>query len=276
MQQPYEFTADDADVILRTPESKLFRVHKNILSIASPVFRDMLAVPQPLPGLTEGAEHDLPIVDIYDSAQDLEVLLRMIYPVAFAPITDLDTLSAAFVILDKYHTEGLQERLKPLLISSTFLAADPMRVYAIACRWGFKTEADIAAPYASAIGISSFTCLDEMRYMSGLDYHRIVLLNQERKEAARSEIFNKPPTCRHCPQAFYDNFRPKLAERLLNGNTVFQELGTCMEVCLDIAKETGERHGGVNCPYGRFHLEQFVLSLAKSLQNLPTGQNTVA
>lgn len=104
MQESYQFTAKDADIILRTPESNLFRVHKNILSIASSVFRDMLAVPQ---SPSEEGEFGPPIVDVQDSAKDLEVLLRMIYPVAFPPITDLDTLSNAFVILDKYHTEGL-------------------------------------------------------------------------------------------------------------------------------------------------------------------------
>ena len=182
MQQPYQFTADDADIILRTPESKLFRVHKNILSIASSVFRDMLTVPQSPSESTEEGEFEPPIIDVQDSAEDLEVLLRMIYPVAFPPLTDLDALSNAFVILDKYHTEGLQERLKPLLISHIFLVDDPMRVYAIACRWGFEKEAARAAPYASTVGVSRFTCIDDMRHMSGLDYHRIALLAEERRE----------------------------------------------------------------------------------------------
>jgi len=276
MQQSYQFTSNDADIVLRTPEPKIFRVHKNILSIASSVFRGMLAVPQSPPESTKEGECGPPVVDIHDSAEDLEVLLRMIYPVAFPPITDLDALSNAFVILDKYHTEGLQERLKPLLISSTFLATDPMRVYAIACRWGFTTEAAIAAPYASTIGVSTFTCMDDMRYISGLDYHRIALIAQERREIGRGEVLNKVATCRYCPQSFYDNFRPRLVERLLVGNEMFHNFGACMEVCFDVAKETETKHGPANCTHGRSHLEQFVISLAKSLQNIPTSQNTAA
>lgn len=276
MQQSYQFTANDADLILRTPEQKLFRVHKSILSIASSVFRDMLAVPQSSSKSATGVERDLPVVDVQDTAQDLETLLRMIYPVAFPPITDLNDLSNAFVILDKYHTEGLQERLKPLLTSSTFLSTDPMRVYAIACRWGFKPEAAIATPYASSIGISTFTCVDDMRYISGLDYHHIVLLAQERREIGRTEIINKAAPCKYCPQSFYDNFRPRLVERLLVGNEMFRDLGSCMEVCFDVAKETESKHGGGNCTHGRSHLEQFVISLAKSLQTIPTSQNMTA
>jgi hypothetical protein len=277
MQQSYQFTANDADIILRTPEQKLFRVHKSILSIASSVFRDMLTVSQsPSQSTVAGAEGDLPVVDVQDSTQDLETLLRMIYPVAFPPITDLNALSNAFVILDKYHTEGLQERLKPLLISPTFLTTDPMRVYAIACRWGFKSEAEIAAPRASAIGISAFTCVDDMRYISGLDYHRIALLAQERREIGRGEILSKPATCRYCPQTFYDNFRPKLVERLLVGDEMFRDFGSCMEVCFDIVKETETKHGAGNCANGRSHLEQFVISLAKSLQSMPACKNATA
>jgi len=276
MQQTYQFTADDADIILRAPESKLFRVHKSILSIASSVFRDMLGVPQSPSEPTNEGQCELPIVDVHDSAEDLEVLLRMIYPVAFPPITDLNALSNTFVILDKYHTEGLQERLKPLLISPTFLTVDPMRVYAIACRWGFKTEAAMAASYASAVGISTFTCVDDMRYISGLDYHRIALLSQERREIGRGEILNKPATCRYCPQIFYDNFRSRLVERLLVGNEMFRDFGVCMEVCFDVVKETESKYGTANCAHGRSHLEQFVVSLAKSLQNVPTSENAVA
>lgn len=272
--QLYQFTADDADIILRTPEQELFRVHKNILSIASSVFRDMFTVSQS--ASTPGAERALPVVDVQDSAQDLEVLLRMIYPVAFPPITDLDTLSNVFAILDKYHTEGLQERLKPLLISSAFLTADPMRVYSIACRWGFKTEAEIAAPHASAIGISAIACVDDLRYISGLDYHRIAILAQERRELGRGEILSKPASCRYCPQTFYDNFRPKLVERLLVGDDMFRDFGSCMEVCFDIARETEVKHGAGNCAHGRSHLEQFVISLAKSLQGMPASQNAAA
>ena len=273
MHDSYQFTASDADIILRTPEPKLFQVHKNILSIASPVFRDMLAGPQS----TKEAERAPPIVDVQDSAQDLEILLRMIYPVAFIPITDLNALSNALVILDKYNAEGLQDRLKSHLISSVFLATDPMRVYAIACRWDFKKEAEIAAPHAAAVGVSAFTCVDDMRYISGLDYHRIMLLVQERREFCRKEILSKPVPCEYCSNEFYDNLRPRLAERLFVGNEMFCDPGSCMEVCFDVVKKLEEEQGGGACVsrYGRSHLGQFMVSLAKSLKSIPADKGNM-
>jgi hypothetical protein len=229
------------------------------------VFRDMPAVPPPSESTEEG-ERELPIIDIHGSAEDLEVL-RMIYPAAFPPITDLNALSKTFVILDKYHTEELRERLKPFLISSGLLATDPMCVYAITCRWGFKTEAAIAAPYASAIGISAFTCMDDMRYIPAPT-------TTPQHFLPRSEEKSIP--CNHCPRTFYDNFRSRLAERLLVGSEMFRDFGTCTEVCFDVAKETKTKHETANCMRGGSHLEQFVVSLMKSLRNIPTSQNAAA
>jgi len=66
-----------ADIILRSGGPKVveFRAHRVILSIASPVFETMFSLPQP------GAEKSLPVCDLSEDANTLEVLLRLIYPV---------------------------------------------------------------------------------------------------------------------------------------------------------------------------------------------------
>ena len=65
---PTFLTTTDGDIVLRAgpePDSKHdFRVHKFILSLASPVFKDMLAFPPP-PDQTSN-EHQLPVVDVLD------------------------------------------------------------------------------------------------------------------------------------------------------------------------------------------------------------------
>lgn len=66
-----------ADIILRSGGPKVveFRAHRVILSIASPVFETMFSLPQP------GVEKSLPVCDLSEDANTLEVLLRFIYPV---------------------------------------------------------------------------------------------------------------------------------------------------------------------------------------------------
>jgi len=91
---PYEFTADDADIILRAsrcdaPAPRDFRVHKIILSIVSPVFKDMFDVPQPIPPASP-AEATIPIINVDDTPEDLEVFLRVIYPFGLPTMPTLD------------------------------------------------------------------------------------------------------------------------------------------------------------------------------------------
>ena len=55
LMSTYEFTVDDVDIVLRTlHEPREFRVHKTILSIASPVLNHMFDIPQPVLLVTPG------------------------------------------------------------------------------------------------------------------------------------------------------------------------------------------------------------------------------
>jgi len=75
---PHDFdNSSTGDVILRSggPKVAEFRVHKVILSIASPVFEEMFSLPQP------ATEEDLPVCDIFEDAATVEALLRLVYPV---------------------------------------------------------------------------------------------------------------------------------------------------------------------------------------------------
>ena len=160
MSQQYSFDSPDADLILHAscptqadlpdPLPSDFRVHRLILAIASPVFRDMLSLPQPP---TSSATTSLPIVDLSESPSTLDLFLRFIYPVAEPPIPDLSTLVTVFEPAVKYEAEGVISRLKKILVSGGFLKADPFRVYCIAVRWGFEAEAKIASRHTLPINI---------------------------------------------------------------------------------------------------------------------------
>lgn len=74
---PHDFdNSHTADIILRSsgPKSVEFRAHRVILSIASPVFETMFSLPQPV------ADKSLPVCDLSEDANTVEVLLRLIYP----------------------------------------------------------------------------------------------------------------------------------------------------------------------------------------------------
>ena len=263
----YDF--DDGDIILRTPRSKGFRVHKTVLSVASPVLRELVVdVPKLSPD--EEEKDVLPEVDVEDSPEDLDIFLRLIYPIILPPkFEDFDTLSRAFTILQKYKVDGVLELLRPVLTSRPFLASDPVRVYAMACRLGFKEEAEVAIPLAASTDFTTTIRAEDLRSMSGVDYHRLVLLSKERLKKCKSDIFSLPLQCPSCPQSFYNQFRQKLSEKLNTGDgEKFYDAMECLEICFAVSKDCG----GYNCSGagGNLHFEKFVLALAKELQKPPT------
>ena len=184
------FTTNDGDVILRAglePDSKHdFRVHKLILSLASPVFKDMFAFPQP-PTQNQTEEHQLPTVDIPDPPPVLDTILRLIYPGVELPrISDLLTLSAVLSAADKYNIASIYPILRDSL--KTFLPGSSFGVYVIACRFGFMEEAKAAAKVGSPQNIISRDLDEEVRHISSTDLLRWVRFVQEREKQCRLQI----------------------------------------------------------------------------------------
>lgn len=179
------FNWPDGDVILRATygtESRDFRVHKVFLSFSSPVFRDMFGIPQPL----LEARDDVDVVDIADPPRALELILRYMYPSASSPtINDLTTLSEALVLADKYDVEVARSRLRSSF--REFAATEPLRAYAIACRFGLEDEMKIASSRTTSIHLPGLTTLpDEFRLIPATEYHRLILLHSRyRKEVEK-------------------------------------------------------------------------------------------
>ena len=78
------FSADDADVVIRVAGTLDFRVHKAMLSLVSPFFKAMFTVPQP----PTNTPDTLPHVDVHESAEAWEHILRTIYPIPNPVIDD--------------------------------------------------------------------------------------------------------------------------------------------------------------------------------------------
>ena len=119
--------AIDTDIILRSVDGQEFPAHKFILSLASPVFRDMFTLSQP------PQTQRIPLVDLSETARVLDLFLRCIYPISKLNIKDLELLEALVTTADKYDTEAILEVVEPWLMAPENLNEDPLRIYAIAC-----------------------------------------------------------------------------------------------------------------------------------------------
>jgi hypothetical protein len=72
------FDIPDANLIIRSSDFVDFRVHKSVLALTSPFFKDLLSLPQPSDSeIVDG----IPVVQLPESSELLNSLVSMLYPV---------------------------------------------------------------------------------------------------------------------------------------------------------------------------------------------------
>ena len=209
---PYDFQSPDADVILRSSDEREFRVHKVILSLSSPVFLGMFGLPQP----TESPQ--IPTIDVPESSDILEPFIQYLYPRSPPKVPDMAMWGSLYAIADKYNAEVVMEALRGMLIPR-FFAESPVRVYALASRWGLEEEARTASAGTLTINILEDFPREDAELMGGAACHQLFLLHLRRREAARALIedhplpFSDDPACM-CSPPDYSGLVPSLCRRV--------------------------------------------------------------
>ena len=211
----YNFDAHDADVILRahvqsgSDQLKDFRVHKNILSIASTLFHDMFSLPQPATG-----DATLPVIPVTEFVEVFEIFLRLIYPVEPPTITSLQLVDDLFQLAEKYMANSVHAKLRQILMSPpAFLNDDPIWVYALACRANLDAEAELAIPFTFKINIIRDIPQTHLRMMTAETYNRLLMAHNARRIALISAVnrANIPSGCT-CGHELW--FYTRLADRI--------------------------------------------------------------
>ena len=185
------FSWPDGDVILRSTrntESRDFRVHRLFLSIASPVFKDMLTSSR-----SSSPAAAVYLVNMGDPPRAVELILGFIYPSSVPPVlNDLATISEALIIANTYKIEVARSRLRSSLVK--LAETEPLRVYAIACRLGFRDEMKIASRQTLSINLPALSRLpDEFKHVPATEYHRLIGLHARyRKEVMAITVKSLP------------------------------------------------------------------------------------
>ena len=248
---PYNFDALDADVILRSSDGKELRVHRLILSLSSPVFQGMFGLPQP----TDPSDpSQIPTIDVADTSDILEPFIQHLYPKSSPKVADIQTWAALYAIADKYSAEAVMELLRDILIPQ-FLEASPLRVYALASRWGFEEEAKAASRRTLAMDIFKDFPLEDAELMGGVACQRLLFLHLNRRQAAQDLVAkhplpSSPPDDSSCPcTPNYNRIVPALtrrigstpwltAEELIEDIPKWNYLHPCKETCRNSMKNT--------------------------------------
>ncbi|KAF8891841.1 hypothetical protein BD779DRAFT_151993 [Infundibulicybe gibba] len=178
----YDFDSPEADVILLSsePDCREFRLHKCILATASPFFRDMFSLPQ-----SPAEDSRLPVISVSESGSILDPILRFLYPIPNPDISSLDELVRLVDVAIKYEFEIVLSSLRRVLVSPPFVEEEPMKIFSIACRYEFENEAKIASRYTLRQNVIEGPLTDDLKYISGYSYHRLLELHRTRARAAQ-------------------------------------------------------------------------------------------
>ena len=129
------------DIILRSSDEVDFRTHKIFLVHASPVFKDMLSLPQ---GDKTTGDARPPVVVMHENAEEVRILLLLCYPgTALKTPESLKRLWKIYCLADKYMLDSVKLWLRSCL--KQFERWSPACVYLIARRAGWREEAKSAA-----------------------------------------------------------------------------------------------------------------------------------
>lgn len=145
MDTVYTFDGSDttADVVLVSCDNIRFHAHKIILSLASPVFKDMFLIAQP------PADGSIPEIPMDEDGQTIGKILRFCYPTKDPSFKDISEMYHVLVTMArKYLMEDVALRTRSELHRFCESGTKPLQVFAIAYAMGWKQEAAVAAEKA--------------------------------------------------------------------------------------------------------------------------------
>ncbi|KAI0692559.1 hypothetical protein BC835DRAFT_1277544 [Cytidiella melzeri] len=265
------FSSPHADLVLRSraPQSTDFRVHRCILAASSPFFQDMFSLPQP----EHGDDSSVPVVDVSESADILDKLLRFIYPLSNPVLSTLDAVTDVLEAATKYDVTVAVDALRDLLLSPAFVEKEPLRVYAIACRFDLEQEAKVASTHSLAVTVLDSPLSEDLKYITAFQYRQLLDLHRSRAAAAQELlILHEDVKCMMCNGTHYGQFIPPrwwkdFEQRARKELSTKPTTGTIftMAFLAESAKAGCER-----CATSIFEAGWFLDQLKQSIDDLPS------
>ncbi|TFY63458.1 hypothetical protein EVG20_g6301 [Dentipellis fragilis] len=143
------FDAENADIVLRSSQWVDFRAHKLLLSLASPVFKSMLSMPQPnSPADSHDYAGGLPVVRMSEDTMTLQHLLTAVYPLPVSLPGSYEDTILVLAAAQKFEMKGALSSIRTAMRASGIydLAREkPLQIYGLAYSHGLEDEAISAA-----------------------------------------------------------------------------------------------------------------------------------
>ncbi|KAJ7116859.1 hypothetical protein C8R44DRAFT_674241 [Mycena epipterygia] len=193
LEPPFNNTSS-ADTILRSSDGVDFYVHRTVLSLVSPVFETMFALPQ-----SDGAPA-IPVIDLEENSAVLDRALRVFYPATQPTHATLDELQGIIeVLVSKYDMQCLIPVVKQHL--ERYIVTQPLAVYTIALRYRWEDVGKAAAKESLKLPLRALNteAPPELKGITGEAYHNLLHYHYQCGYAAQRTTWNLewlpvPPT----------------------------------------------------------------------------------
>ncbi|KAG8690061.1 hypothetical protein FRC11_014083 [Ceratobasidium sp. 423] len=129
------------DLTIRSADDVNFSVHSLFLSVASPVFSDLLKT-----------KNQNESIRFSEKSEVLALILQFIYPLPSPIIPSLELFNATMRVADKYQLTNIKARLREqftMADSPVSVYSNPLAALSVASVHGFIAEAELAAKFAS-------------------------------------------------------------------------------------------------------------------------------
>ncbi|KAI0700113.1 hypothetical protein C8T65DRAFT_287499 [Cerioporus squamosus] len=193
-QPPFNNPA--GEIVIRSRDGVLFRLRKDILIEASPVFAELVsqALSEPVASdkddFTNPTSVDgTPTIDVPETSDTLDPLLRLCYPIADPVFADLKDVRLVLGAALKYQMEEATSVMKKTLLS--YLGDQTLRVWAAACLLHLEDEAREAAAALLSQEIPAGTP-PEFDEVSTGDYFRLNQFHRAGGKVAENFKFSEP------------------------------------------------------------------------------------
>ncbi|KAK0434782.1 hypothetical protein EV421DRAFT_1988909 [Armillaria borealis] len=172
---PFNDPADSVDLVIRTADNVDFFVLSGLLSLRSPssFFRHVLQSNR------HTEEKDgFPVLEVKEDSDTFRTILLLCYPYADPQIESIEKLVAVGVALEKYCMDDATVRFEKVVIASSLIRRQALRLFVLAFRKGWKRLGEAAAkntlfiPLNEEVAIEELNDIPALQYVHLRDYHR--------------------------------------------------------------------------------------------------------
>ncbi|KAH9058175.1 hypothetical protein EDB87DRAFT_1685494 [Lactarius vividus] len=164
---PEDFNMRHTDVILRSSDGASFRVHRLVLTTASPFFDDLFSLPQPDEDETIDGIH---VVRLSEDKEVLRSLITLLYPIPSVLPDSYNTVLDLLTASQKYDMAAVQSSIRAEVSRKSYPSlsgAETFRMYAIASSKGLIPEVENFARLTLDHPMTFEYIGDELRLFNG-------------------------------------------------------------------------------------------------------------